>query len=181
MIKDVCAEDFQELRTVGNVVQADSVGTGGPVRFQGAVELMALVQEIHVVLCHVRKQQGLAAVLGDIDYFVQNFVGPRTEVCREDNLFRAGECGKSVAGLFAVVQEADLLHGRLYVGLFDDDQVFCRGVDFFSAILEGELNLVLAHTSRSHEGADSKLGKAGLAHRFFGRLGLGAYDLALFV
>mgnify|MGYP003293841500 CR=1 FL=1 len=48
-----------------------------------------------------------------------------------------------------------------------------------AAVLERQLDLVVARGARSHERADAELGEACLACRFFGLLRLSRDDLAL--
>ena len=169
MVKHIrTAEHRQERRILREVVQADAVCTGAPVCFDRAVEVVALVHEVDVFGRHVRKQECLAAILRDVDNLVEDFVGPGTQVGREDNLLRSGESCKCVAGFFAVVEEADLFHSALHVGAFHHDQVFGRGMDFLAVVLEGDTDLELARVARGHERADAELRKACLAGGLLG-------------
>ncbi len=182
VVQNVCSAEYrQKFGILGQVVQARFVRASRPVRFDGAVELVALVQEVDVFGSHVGEQQGLSAVLGDFDDLVENFVGPGAQVCSEDNLFRSFEGGHGVAGFFAVVEEADFLDGVLYVGLFRYNQVFACAVDFLAVVEQGELNLVLAQVARGDNGADAELRQTGLAGLFFGFLLLSAQHLAVCV
>ena len=179
MVKHLFSAEYrQQGRALREVVQADAVCASAPVRLDRAVEVVALVHEVDIFGRHVRKQERLAAVLRDVDNLVEDFVGPGTQVGREDNLLRSGECRERVAGFFAVVEEADLLHGALHVGAFHHDQVFGRGMDFLAVVLERNLDLELALVARSHERADAELRKACLAGRLFGEHFLLAQFLA---
>ena len=82
-------------------------------------------------------------------------------------MFGTVESGEHIARFVIVIQEANLAHGVLHVGLFNHDQVFVAGMDFLAAILERELNLVQTGSARSHQRANAKLRKSLLFSRFF--------------
>ena len=170
VVKNVSfAKDRGECGTLGQVVQAEFVCTGAPVRFNVAIELVTLVQVVDIFLREVGEQERLAAVLHDVHELVEDFVGPGTQVSREDNLFGAGEGSEGVARFFAVVKEADLLHGALDIGFGDNDQVFVGSMDFLAVVLERNLQLVLAFVARCHGRVDAHLRKARLSCGFFRR------------
>ena len=174
------AEHVQERGSFGEVVDADFLCAGRPLGFDSRIEVVALVQEVDIFGREVGEQERLAAVLRDVDNLVQDFVGPGTQVGREDNLFRAGECGEGVARFLVFVEETDLLHRALHVGLLDDNQVFEGGMDFLAVVLERELDLVEAQVARGDHRADAQLGKARLAGGFFRGDGLGRKHLVVF-
>ena len=156
----------EQFGSVHQVMHGKTVRAGGEVGFDRLRKVMARVERFEVFRVQIRKEERLSAVAGEFHDLVQNDVVPRAEACGKDDLFRTGKGSKGIGCRFCiVVEEADLGHGALHVGIFENKKVFVRGADHRSQRGKSQNELVVAGGFRCDDRERAERSEARLAFR----------------